>query len=72
MQRAHDMLVGILLEDVPTDVSPEVRRVLMVSADVLCWVLEHPYNARFGALLELIERSVRTAGYGLADHGHPN
>lgn len=65
IQRAHDMLMAVLLEEVPAALTPKARQALHVSCDVLCWVLEHDHNDSFAANLEDLERMLARQGWFL-------
>lgn len=70
IQRAHDMLVAIILGEVPYR-GLDLSRI-HGACEVLCWVLEHGHNEAFAANLAAIEASVRLAGYELHDTGKLN
>lgn len=63
VQRAHDMLTGILLGNVPLKLEDQDRRHINACCDVLCWVLEHDHNEAFAANLQEIEAKAFEAGY---------
>lgn len=70
IQRAHDLLVGCLTDPRLKDKLPEgAAKVAAAQADVLCWVLEHQHNPRFGEELRLVEAALREAGVELTDSG---
>lgn len=61
IQRAHDLLVGIVLGETPiTD--EETKTEAGGIAGVLCWVLKHEHNKTFGDLLEQIEGELHEMG----------
>lgn len=65
IQRAHDLLVGVLLGEVP-ELEPTQRRhkeVLSAAASVLCWILEHDHNVKFPRLLKDLEQAAKEYGY---------
>jgi hypothetical protein len=64
IQRAHDQLVGILL-DLPVQLEPAVLEQAHAAADVLCWVLEHDHNKSFEAKLKHLESVCRQQGFFL-------
>lgn len=66
VQRAHDMLVAILIGEVPTP-SADDEVVFQAAANVLCWVLQHDHNAAFAESLAGIDTVLRRQGYVL--HG---
>lgn len=47
VQRAHDILVGIILEPQLCPNPGPQRNALIGAADVLCWVLKHSHNSTF-------------------------
>lgn len=65
IQRAHDLLVGIILGDAPMPLSDEERKIVSANVDVLCWVLEHDHNRTFATNLELAQEQTRAAGWEL-------
>ncbi len=69
IQRAHDLLRGILLGETPLDVSPFEQPVLTSALDALCFVLKHDHNQTFAGNLERMERLLREAGVELVDSG---
>ena len=66
IQRAHDLLVGVLLDEVRTDASDETRNILNIVAGTLCWVLDHNHNPTVGKMLASIEQDLNNAGFILA------
>lgn len=69
IQRAHDLLVALILGDVQLPMSDETERGLRYSADVLCWVLEHDHNEAFAKNLSELNAECETLGYRLIDSG---
>lgn len=66
IQRAHDILLAVLLKDVPNPFKDEGSiKGLNAAASVLCWVLEHDHNPQFPKNLEQIERYLKERGYVL-------
>ena len=55
MQRAHDVLVAVILDEVPVDYDESTKRDLEIAASVLCWILEHTDNSLFGKILSNVE-----------------
>jgi len=64
VQRAHDMLAGIILGEVPL---PLPNDKLCCAIDVLCWVLRHDHNDSFAKNLMIIEMLAAEAGFVLRD-----
>jgi len=62
VQRAHDMLIGIILGEAPIKVNAQQKRLLMAQADVLCWFLDCEHNDSFRRNLDSIEMSMRKTG----------
>lgn len=65
IQRAHDVLLGVILKEVPAALSPETVRGIHAACDALCWVLEHDHNAKFGRNLAALESAAESAGFTL-------
>ena len=65
IQRAHDLLAGFRLGDVPHDLGPREMTTLTTALDVLCWVLEHEHNLAFIDNLVKLERLATSQGYVL-------
>lgn len=65
LQRAHDQLLGILLGDVPLEISDEQRRHMHAAADVLCWILDHDHNQSFASNLQKLEEACKELGFRL-------
>jgi hypothetical protein len=70
IQRAHDMLVGIILGEAPVKFSPATIEVLVGCTDVLCWVLDHDHNQSFKAALLKLEAEITRHGSALIDYGN--
>lgn len=64
IQRAHDLLVGIILGETPVT-REEIKKQCSPPASVLCWVLQHDHNKAFGELLERIEQALSSMGVHL-------
>lgn len=64
IQRAHDMLAGIMLDEVPEAMrlNDENKQKMAGMACVLCWVLRHDHNKTFGNLLSMIEEACTELG----------
>ncbi len=63
---AHDLLVGIVLREVPHEYSEDEVKMMANTASVLCWILGHEHNKQFGDNLEILERDMRNNGYVMA------
>ena len=71
IQRAHDMLVAIILGEVPVPVlDPEVRECIATSVDVLCWVLRHSHSEVFAKNLAAIDEAMGALGFTLERKAH--
>lgn len=70
IQRAHDMLKGIAIGEIPIAFGgpdAELQRAMMFSAlDVLCWVLRHDHNTEFATNLDALEEAAAKAGFALS------
>lgn len=62
-QRAHDLLVGILLKEMPVIFDPKFLEHINVAASVLCWVLQHEHNATFGKNIAKLEADLLAQGF---------
>lgn len=71
LQKAHDILVGILLGEAPNPFPEEDNLPLTIATDVLCWALDHNYNPNFGNNLAKIEAFMKERGINLVDMGDP-
>lgn len=70
VQRAHDLLTGLLLDDrLRALVSKDTEHALIAAADALCWLLGHEHNRNFEQNLEAIELAMRRLGVELVDSG---
>ena len=65
LQRAHDLLHGIVLGEVPVGVPEADRPILVASLDVLCWALRHDHNPAFAENLATFEEELARLGYVL-------
>lgn len=65
IQRAHDLLVGIILGECPALVlrDKESKLVCGMAAAAMCWVLEHDHNPAFQNLIDDIQRKAAKHGY---------
>jgi hypothetical protein len=64
IQRAHDMLTAVALDDELRQRLIEPGRLVLVKAslDTLCWVLRHDHNHTFAMNLELLEMKLKLMG----------
>jgi len=63
IQRAHDLLAGIILKECDLGLSGKQFKQLASLAGVLCWVLRHDHNKDFEVLISEIEAMTKLAGY---------
>ena len=63
LQRAHDILVGIILREVPFPEVGLTMRDLNLMACVLCWVLKHEHNVQFEQHVKRITEALAGAGF---------
>lgn len=68
VQRAHDMLVGIILGEAPMPLTVAEKQSLERQAAVLCWVLGHDHNPSFAQMLTAIEGQLQSRGIVLESH----
>lgn len=66
VQRAHDLLVGILLGEVDVGFSDNDKEAIAAATDVLCWILDHTHNKSFEENLKRVESIVARAGYRMS------
>jgi hypothetical protein len=71
IQRAHDILISVLLGDAVGYDALEGDQLLDVVAyaSVFCWLLGHTHNSIFAQNLAMLEERLRQAGYVLTDAG---
>ncbi len=62
IQRAHDILIEIILDRVPNPFPPDSLPFLIANADVLCWLLDHDHNTTFSNNLAKVESYMNEAG----------
>jgi hypothetical protein len=69
LQRAHDILSAVVLEEVKLDTLHETTSwtALHAGLDVLCWALGHSDNKAFGVNLAHVENALAKAGYRLVE-----
>lgn len=67
IQRAHDLLVGIVLKDIDVGASAAQIAIIVQAASVLCWILNHEHNPAFGNLLKATEAIALADGYELRE-----
>jgi hypothetical protein len=63
IQRAHDMLVAIILGEVPNPFPADALPFLQANCDVLCWLLGCEHNKTFAENLDNAEAALSSAGY---------
>ena len=72
IQLAHDILVQILLGEVPSPFDDDkYRDALNAAASTLCWVLKHEHNSTFKDNLDKIIKYLAELGYTVTDLGQP-
>jgi hypothetical protein len=71
IQRAHDLLAGILLGDCPEMVPKcDTEMIILNSvASCLCWVLQHEYNPNVSNLLATLEAEAKAHGWEIRPGG---
>jgi len=72
IQRAHDQLVGIVLQEVPLPIDVSEHRLMRAALDVLCWVLDHDHNVAFAENLTMLEERCREIGFALPPLHQPS
>jgi hypothetical protein len=65
IQRTHDLLVGIILKEIPAVFDPQLLDHINIAASVLCWVLEHQHNPTFGQNIAKLEADLKAQGFTL-------
>lgn len=65
VQRAHDLLLPVVMGDVPHELDDDVVRALHAAVDALCWVLGHDHNDAFQMNLSALEDHLKSQGYRL-------
>lgn len=63
IQRAHDILIEIILGHVPNPFPAEVLPFMQANCDVLCWLLGCAHNKTFGENLAKIEIGLAQLGF---------
>ena len=67
IQRAHDLLVGVILKEIPMELPMEHLERLSLIAGAFCWVLRHDHQKTCAEILRAIEAEAARLGYGLAE-----
>jgi hypothetical protein len=71
VQRAHDMLVGIITDKVVSiNFTEEELRDFMVEASVLCWILDHDHNDGFEVQMKKLEEFLKSRGFRFSNYGN--
>ena len=66
IQRAHDILVGVILREVPVEMKDrETQLGLHAALDALCWVLQDNCESDFAENLSKIEKELTARGFRL-------
>lgn len=68
VQRAHDLVTGILLNP-NIELEAQLAVTLEQMAGVLCWALNHDHNPAFPKVLRALEERARAEGMVLIDSG---
>lgn len=63
IQKAHDLLVGVLLGELPHGLGEEELTILNACAGVLCWTLRHDHNPTFEHTIKGLEKLAISLGY---------
>ena len=64
LEQAHDLLVAILLGEIPElNITPEIGALLNAAATTLCWVLDHDHNPQFENNLERLKKQIAGLDY---------
>jgi hypothetical protein len=63
IQKAHDVLSGLLLKEIPVILDPAGLHNFHLAADVLCWVLQHDHNEAFGNNLKKLYAFLSEQGF---------
>jgi hypothetical protein len=74
LQRAHDLLIMGLVEDLlPTNRAPGnmcfTAHEAMGAANILCWILGHDHNASFEEQYAELQKRIKDRGYEIVDMG---
>ena len=69
--KAHDMLLAVILKEIPMVVGKNELQFLQLQASSLCWVLGHDHNRSLNLTLEQIEKFVAHAGFVVTEHARP-
>jgi hypothetical protein len=65
IQRAHDLITSVLLDDTLRQQLGEEGSPLEFVADALCWVLEHEHNPTVANNLARLEQWLLSQGFQL-------
>lgn len=71
IQRAHDILVEIILKRAPNPFEEDAMPFLLANAAVLCWILDHDHNPAFGENLVKIQSWLLNHGYEIQKADKP-
>jgi len=71
VQRAHDILVSVILGELPMPSSEESKKTLATVASGLCWVLRHEHNRGMADTLASVETWAIAHGFTLDQHPAP-
>ena len=71
IQRAHDLLLSIALDDKLRRAlfEPGALQIVTANLDALCWVLHHDHNRTLSLNLKLLEVKLAALGVELVDLG---
>jgi hypothetical protein len=73
LQRVHDMLIAIVLEEIPIEIADDITRCkILGSLDALCWMLGHDHNTSFQNLIDDIRAEMASTGIVEIDTGKPH
>jgi len=66
IQRAHDELLGLIMNRIPVELNAQELRQMGQLASVLCWVLEHGCTDVFEVYLAEVEKRAAAVGFQMA------
>lgn len=70
LQRAHDILAAVMLDEVRITFNDAwTEKAMHAALDTLCWALGHDHNTAFARSMAKLEREIMRAGYSLEHRG---
>lgn len=69
IQRAHDLIIGVLNNEIKIDLNENDKTAMAASCDVLCWMLGCEHNKNFERNVQVLIQEAGNNGYFISKKG---